>query len=261
MCTLAPSPLAPGRHPRRADGGGLRRRPRGPSLPDMSSPSPSPSSAYGARGQHAAAPLPAPDGAPGAAARAVESDAHLLRRMAAGDEGALGLLHDRWSPLLLSLVYQIVGNDDDAEEVLEETFWQAWRQAGRYEESRAAVSTWLTMMARSRALDRVRARRRSREESWDELPEVSGADPLADGTAASPLAATEEAERREIVLRAVAQLPAEQRQAVELAYFRGMSQTEIAEATGQPLGTVKTRVRLAMQKLRGTLAVLREDGR
>lgn len=187
------------------------------------------------------------------------ADLELVRRMAAGDESALGTLYDRYSPLLYSVVLRIVGDPGDAEEVLEDTFWQAWRQAGRYEESRGGLSTWLVMIARSRALDRVRSRRRVREERWDDLPPAA-ADPI-DDRSASPSDAAEGDELRRIVGRAVATLPPEQRQAVELAYFRGMSQTEIAEATGQPLGTVKTRARLALQKLRDALGTLREDAR
>ncbi|HET7459676.1 MAG TPA: sigma-70 family RNA polymerase sigma factor [Longimicrobium sp.] len=188
-----------------------------------------------------------------------QADRALVRRMAAGDEAALGELHDRFAPLLHSVVLRILGDADDAEEVLEETFWQAWRQAGRYEERRGGISTWLVMMARSRAVDRVRSRRRFREERWDELaePAESGFD---DGAApVSPLDSAHDDEVRRVVARAVAGLPREQRQAVELAYFGGMSQTEIAQATGLPLGTVKTRARLALQKLREALSVLRED--
>ena len=203
------------------------------------------------------APRPAVRAMGRAAAPPPKDDHALVRRMAAGDESALGTLYDRYSPLLHSVVLRIVGDPDDAEEVLEDAFWQAWRQAGRYEESRGGLSTWLVMIARSRAVDRVRARRRFREERWDELPDAP-ADP-ADESAPSPFDAAGSDELRRIVGRALAALPAEQRQAVELAYFRGLSQTEIAEATGQPLGTVKTRARLALQKLREALVTLRED--
>jgi RNA polymerase sigma-70 factor (ECF subfamily) len=190
---------------------------------------------------------------------ALSDDGALVRRMAAGDESALGLLYDRWSPLLHSVARRILSDPDDAEEVLEEAFWQAWRQAGRYEEGRGGVSTWLTMMVRSRALDRVRARGRMREERWAVLPEPTSAD--AFDAPAAPDALTERSEERRMIEAAVARLPPEQRETVELAYFRGMSQSEIAAALGQPLGTVKTRARLALQKLRESLVVLREGGR
>ena len=188
-----------------------------------------------------------------------QADREMVRRMAAGDEAALGALHDRYAPLLHSVVIRIVGDADDAEEVLEETFWQAWRQAGRYEEGRGGIGTWLVMMARSRALDHVR--RRFREERWEELPEPSDVEAGGSGDAPTPLESAQADELRRVVALAVAKLPPEQRETVELAYFRGMSQTEIAEATGQPLGTVKTRARLALNKLRDALSVLREDGR
>jgi RNA polymerase sigma-70 factor, ECF subfamily len=189
----------------------------------------------------------------GAATRA-EPDRELVRRMAAGDEAALGQLYDRYSTLVHSVALRVVGDADDAEEVVEASFWQAWRQASRYEETRGGISTWLVMIARSRAVDRLRALRRSREQAWEELPEP--AETRDDGPT---LDAAESDELRRMVAGAVATLPPEQRETVELAYFRGMSQTEIAEATGQPLGTVKTRARLALQKLRTALAVLRED--
>ncbi len=183
-------------------------------------------------------------------------DHELLRRMAGGEEAALAALYDRWSTLVHSVAVHVVTDADDAAEVVEEVFWQAWRQAGDYREGRAAVSTWLAMIARSRALDRVRLRRRFRENGSPagaaELAALP-ADPSGD-----PLRGAESSERSAIVARALRALPADQRETVELAYFRGMSQTEIAAHTGQPLGTVKTRVRLAFQKLRDGLSVLRE---
>ncbi len=180
--------------------------------------------------------------------------------MAAGDENALAALYDRWHALVHSVALQVTGDRGDAEEVVEETFWQAWRQAGRYEAGRGSISTWLTMMARTRALDLARSRRRARaEERWEDLPE--SADPPAGDAPPepTPFESAAQAETRRIVAEALATLPAEQRETVELAYFRGMSQTEIAAATGQPLGTVKTRARLALRKLRDALSMLRED--
>ncbi|HJR66035.1 MAG TPA: sigma-70 family RNA polymerase sigma factor [Gemmatimonadaceae bacterium] len=186
-------------------------------------------------------------------------DDALLTRVANGDEHALGALYDRWSPLVFSLCVHILGDDDEAEEAVEETFWQAWRQAARYDTSRGAVSTWLTTIARSRALDRLRASRRRKE---DAMTDLSQAKRMAVETTArgedDPARGAEVAERRVLVRQALRALPAEQREVLELAYFRGLSQTEIAERTGQPLGTIKTRVRLAMEKLRDRLGILRE---
>lgn len=230
--------------------------PRGRFRAVHQAPPPRASSAAGGAAHHPARSI---DLAVPEALVPAHADRDLVRRMAAGDEAALGALHDRFAPLLHSVVIRIVGDADDAEEVLEETFWQAWRQAGRYEEGRGGIGTWLVMMARSRAVDRLRGRRRFREERWDELSEPCVDE--GDAAAPTPLESAQADELRRVVASAVARLPPEQRQTVELAYFRGMSQTEIAEATGQPLGTVKTRARLALSKLRDALAVLREDGR
>jgi RNA polymerase sigma-70 factor (ECF subfamily) len=115
-------------------------------------------------------------------------------------------------------------------------------------------------MARSRALDRLRSNRRLREDSIDETTSATTAGAFLE-SASDPSLDAEHAERKRIVLAALSELPSEQRQALELGYFSGLSQTEIAERTGQPLGTIKTRMRLAMQKLRERLSVLREDAR
>jgi RNA polymerase sigma-70 factor (ECF subfamily) len=188
-----------------------------------------------------------------------DADGELLRRMAAGDESALGALYDRWSPLVHSVVARIAGDADDAEELVEETFLQAWRQAGRYEGARGGVSTWLVVIARSRALDRVRLAGHRRAAAAEPLENAESAGSLLPDTH-TPLAAAEIAETRQIVHAAMAKLPADQRETLELAYFRGLSQSEIAGMTGQPLGTVKTRCRLGLQKLREALTVLRDDG-
>ena len=180
-------------------------------------------------------------------------DVALLKRMVAADETALGALYDRWVRSLYSLVLHLLRDPDEAEDVVEETFWQAWRKANSYEPSRGAVSTWLLTIGRRKALDRLRARKRSREDlvdndrAFDDLPSRSQ-DPSVDA---------EGSELKENVKAALRGLPAEQREVLELGYFSGMSQTEIAEATGQPLGTVKTRMRLALQKLREPLSMHR----
>ena len=187
---------------------------------------------------------------------AATADELLLRRMAAADDRALGELYDRWVVTVHALVARIVRDPEDAEEAVEEVFWQAWRQAARYEWARGSVGTWLMTIARSRALDRLRARQRRREELLEEsvIDDRSGA-----GT--DLIADAEASERRARVLAALDALPPEQRQVLEMAYFEGMSQTEIADRTHQPLGTIKTRVRLAMQKLRERLTALREESR
>jgi len=183
-------------------------------------------------------------------------DATLVRRMAAGDERALGILYDRWTAAVYSLVLHMVRDAAEAEDVVEEVFWQAWRQAARYEPERGGVSTWLLTMTRSRALDRLRSLRRRREET---VPLAVAAETVAT-SGVTPQGAAELSEARELVAAALGELPVEQREALELAYFGGLSQTEIAARTGQPLGTVKTRMRLAMQKLRTSLATLGRAG-
>ena len=185
--------------------------------------------------------------------RSNADDVALIRRMADADETALGALYDQWNRSLYSLVLHLLKDADEAEDVVEETFWQAWRKASTYEPSRGAVSTWLLTIGRRKALDRLRARKRHREDpilgerTFADLPSPEP-DPVQD---------VEVKEIREKVRAALLELPAEQREVLELGYFNGLSQSEIADATGQPLGTVKTRMRLAMQKLREPLSVHR----
>lgn len=185
------------------------------------------------------------------------ADAELVRRMCSKDERALGTFYDRWFPVVHGVVSRMLESPDDVEDVVEEAFWQAWRQAERFEAERGSVQTWLLTIARSRALDRLRARRRLREEPLIDAS-ASEADTSAPTAPSDPLADAEHAERSRIVRAALADLPAEQREALELAYFGGLSQSEIAEQTGLPLGTIKTRMRLALQKLRERLNPLRE---
>ena len=200
----------------------------------------------------------APVGAEPEMGRAVESDDEaLVRRMADGDDQALGVLYDRWQAVVNGVVSRMLRQPDDVEDVVEEAFWQAWRQAARFDRSRGAVQTWLLTIARSRALDRVRALRRRREEP---LEGDDGQVVVQQAAESDPGLDAEASERRRIVAAALSGLPAEQREALELGYFGGLSQTEIAERTGQPLGTVKTRMRLALQKLRSQLQVLGSDG-
>ena len=217
----------------------IPRRPRSASRPTRAA------EPHLRRGAPAGRALPAP------AAEPAHDDAALVRRMATGDEAALAELYDRWCPGVHSLALHVLGDPDEAEEVVEETFWQAWRQAGRYDGGRAAVGSWLVMMARSRSLDRVRARRRLRDaHGAAAATEPHGPVPVA---ADDPLREVEAAETRAAVRRALEEIPPEQRRTLEMAYFGGMSQSEIAEATGEPLGTVKTRTRLGLQRLRRLL--------
>ncbi len=180
--------------------------------------------------------------------------------MGSGDEQALGVLYDRWQSAVRAVAVRIVQDAMDADDIVEEVFWQAWRQAERFDVGRGGASTWLLTIARSRSLDKLRSVRRSREDTGlDGIEDDSHGDALA-VTAPDPMAAADLSERGAIVRGALATLPAEQREALELAYFDGLSQSEIAEKLGQPLGTVKTRMRLALRKLREKLGILNEEG-
>ncbi len=187
-----------------------------------------------------------------------DTDRALLRRLAAGEEAALGSLYDQWAERVHALAFWMLNDADEAEDVVEETFWQVWRTAARYDGTRSSASTWLMMIARSRALDRLRGRRRRAD--WTAAPATVSAlqDQVGNAPPEMPGLALERAEQQHRVAVALNALPPDQRSALELAYFEGLSHGEIAERTSLPLGTVKTRIRLAMQKLRQGLDSLRE---
>lgn len=186
-------------------------------------------------------------------------DSHLVSRMAAGEDGALGDLYDRYGRTLYALALAIVREPADAEEVVADAFGQAWRSAGSFDAARGSVGAWLATIARSRALDAVRARgRRARaHERAAQLSEEGVAAPIA-AAGPDPARGAERSEARRLVAQALAALPAPQRAAIELAYFEGLSQSEIAERLSEPLGTIKTRIRAGMEKLRGLLSPLLE---
>ncbi|HSM13167.1 MAG TPA: sigma-70 family RNA polymerase sigma factor [Thermoanaerobaculia bacterium] len=164
------------------------------------------------------------------------------------DEGALSELYDRYASLVLAVARRILIAKQDAEETLQETFLQAWLQADRYDSSRSSVPTWLVLIARSRALDRLRAR-----QARDRATTAAEAEPRpADPSGRSDLHVLH-GERRNRVRSVLESLPAEQREVLELAFWEGLSQTEIATRTGAPLGTVKTRALLGMKKVRQAL--------
>ncbi|MCP4201961.1 MAG: sigma-70 family RNA polymerase sigma factor [bacterium] len=178
----------------------------------------------------------------------------LVERIADGDSESLSELYDRFSGMLLGLATKILGNPSDAEEVLQEVFVQVWKQASRYQRSRSSVSTWLVLIARSRSIDRLRSRNvklRTAREAQRENPRIH-ASPEGLGNVLME-------ERHNRLARALAELPEEQREVLEMAYYRGMTQREVSEVTGTPLGTVKTRTLLAMKKLRIALKDEVED--
>jgi RNA polymerase sigma-70 factor (ECF subfamily) len=181
------------------------------------------------------------------------ADRDLVARAAAGEERAVAGLYDRYGHVLYTVAFRIVGERADAEEVVVDAFAQAWREAPRFEASRGSVAGWLTMIVRSRALDLVRAR--SRRERITTAAAAARPDaPLAMGQGEpGPASGVDDAERRREVRHALESLSAPQREAIELAYYQGLSQSEIAERLQEPLGTIKTRIRLGMQKLREVL--------
>jgi RNA polymerase sigma-70 factor (ECF subfamily) len=180
-----------------------------------------------------------------------------VARIATGDERALGELYDRHGGTVYGLAYAIVRDAADAEEVAADAFAQLWRSAAEYDTSRGSVASWLSTITRSRALDRIRARqRRTRTVERAATQDVDGfALPLAPVSLA-PDRGVERSEISRLVSSSLAELPQPQRQVIELAYFGGLSQSEIATQLAEPLGTVKTRMRTGMGKLRDALRPL-----
>ena len=176
-------------------------------------------------------------------------DAQLLGRVAAGDETAFGELYDRFSPGLFSLVLRMTHDPAEAEDVLQEGFAHIWRRAATYDAARSSAFTWAVMILRNKAIDRMRVRQR-RERTVERATVEFNHFPEADEHSAG------EPERREHgaqVRRALAQMPADQQEAVELAFFGGLTHEQIAERLVTPLGTIKARIRRALLKLRETL--------
>ncbi|HTH65003.1 MAG TPA: sigma-70 family RNA polymerase sigma factor [Gemmatimonadales bacterium] len=186
-------------------------------------------------------------------------DSQLVSRMAAGEDAALGDLYDRYGRTVYALALAIVREPADAEEVVVDAFGQAWRSAASFDAARGSVGAWLATIARTRALDTVRARgRRARAHDRAALLSDDGvAAPIAT-TGSDPSRAVELGDARRLVSQALAVLSSPQRVAIELAYFEGLSQSEIAERLSEPLGTIKTRIRAGMEKLRGLLGPLVE---
>lgn len=176
-----------------------------------------------------------------------EADIAVLRRLAAGEQAALGVLYDRHAGVMLALGMRIVGVRREAEDLVHDVFLEVWRHAGDYQAERGSVKTWLLLRMRSRCLDKVRSHGFSRSMPLEKEPVRSGA--------------AERHERRLDGARARAlleQLPQGQREVLELGYFEGLTFSEIAVQLDIPIGTVKSRVSAAMTKLRADLGVRKE---
>ncbi len=172
-----------------------------------------------------------------------------LRRMAAGDPDALAEFYDKTRRRAFGLALRIVGDAASAEEATLDAYDQVWRKADSFDGERGSPLTWLLTITRSRALDHLRKKRRraDRETVLEDSAAFVDAAPRPDEVSAAGEAAT-------LVRAAVGALPPEQRECIEAAYFKGLSYSQVAEARGEPLGTVKTRIRTGMRQLRGVLA-------
>lgn len=169
-------------------------------------------------------------------------DQTLLRQAAAGDAAALGLLYDRYGKLVYSVALRITGDRGSAEEVTQDTFLRLWQHAGRYQAERGSLVSWLLTIAQRRAIDELRGRNGTIRRYEVSLPESPPLQQVGDISGLMQL--------RLDLQQALADLPAAQREAIELLFFGGLNRREIARRTGNPLGTVHTRLRLGLEKLR-----------
>lgn len=183
-------------------------------------------------------------------------DPSLMALIAQKNEAALSEIYDRYHRLIMSIAYHVVGDWQTAEEITLDIFTTVWKKAGSYQAERADVRTWLTRITRNRAIDVLR-----REKSRPHRDSVNLVEAVAEAVSspANPETATDLALQKQRIRTAVATLPEAQKEMLFLAYFRGYSQSELAETLNIPLGTVKTRIRSAMQKLRKLLVEEIED--
>jgi len=177
----------------------------------------------------------------------LENPLQLVRDIGRGDRAAFGSFYDRFAPLVFSFAMRLVQERSTAEDLLQEVFLQIWREAEKYSPERGTPEAWIITITRSRAIDKLRSIRR-RDKSFVPMEAPSGKEydrEVESGAAAS--------EVRIMVNSALAQLPESQRKVMELAYFDGLTQSEIADRLKEPLGTVKTRMRAALGRLRELL--------
>lgn len=176
------------------------------------------------------------------------SDPELVDLVAAGDAQALAVLYDRYSRAVFSFALRMLGDRATAEELVQEVYFRAWQQARKFSEGRGTFITWLLSITHNMAIDEIRRRNR-RPQRADSADPVLMLTNVRDETPAVEDQAMMTAIREQVAV-AMAALPEAQRSAIELAYFRGLTQREIADLQGEPLGTIKTRMRLAVRKLR-----------
>lgn len=176
-------------------------------------------------------------------------DSALVRALANGDQDALGVLYDRYVGLLLAVGIKILGERSAAEDIAHDVFLESWRKAGTFDDQRGTVRTWLLLRMRSRCVDRKRSAAVARSESIEKAPDTS------DHKTTNEIA---QAPDRRRARAALTTLSDDQRKVVELSFFAGLSYSEIATEVGVPLGTVKSRMRLAVASLRGSFAESRE---
>ncbi|HXV68847.1 MAG TPA: sigma-70 family RNA polymerase sigma factor [Nitrospira sp.] len=186
-------------------------------------------------------------------------DPKLLARVVKGDQQAFSQLYDQSSTLLFSLALRILGSREEAAELLQEVYLEVWRKIARYDVGRGTPIAWLITLTRSRAIDRLRARASRTHHQAGEALDGAAAGQVADRQP-GPFEAQADQELRNQIRSALASLPSAQQQTIELAYYSGLSHMEIAERLNQPLGTVKTRIKLGMSKLRELLRPCWEQG-
>ena len=176
-------------------------------------------------------------------------DVVLMRRVSQRDPEALRALYDRYGRVCLAICVRILRDRNEAEQLLIDVFTEVWERSERYDPTRGAPITYLITLSRSRAIDRLRARKSAPASSLDSIPGLN----ITSDKSENPLDQTLLGERRVIVREALAKLEQNQRQAVELAFYDGLSHTEIAEKLNKPLGTVKTHIRQGLIRLRDQL--------
>lgn len=177
------------------------------------------------------------------------SDEQLIAQVARGDTAAYEMLYDRYCSAVMGLALKITGDRSLAEEVVQETFWRVWRKADLFQTQRGAFTSWFFGITRNLSIDVLR-RQKTQIQPVEETEQIL--EQAVDTTSDVPEAAWRR-EKHQQMQAAIATLPNDQRTVIEMAYFRGMTRQEIAQATGEPLGTIHTRARLALQKLRDEL--------